>query len=95
MSNSWLDCRKRGLGGQGHIYELRERVKGGLGVRFKLRPYLHLCEPERVLPACPTGPLHAIRVGGVASSQVLPIEVRCVAVPIPPRPLIIRCAVVL
>lgn len=84
----------RGLGSQGHVHECRGRVKGQLagpqsGDRFNLRPYLHLCEPERVLPARPTGPLYTISVGGVASSQVLPIEVGGVAVPVPPRPLVV------
>lgn len=77
---------------------LRSRVswQGSASVVVLWVPsYLHLSEAQRVLPPRPAGPLHAIGVGGVASSQVLSIQVGGVAVPIPPRPLVVGGAVVL
>ena len=75
---------------------LRVRVRGGApGGGVFIGADLHLRGPEGVLPARPAGPLHAVGVGGVASPQVLPVEVGGVAVAVPPRPLVVRRTVVL
>lgn len=59
------------------------------------RPYLHLGELERVLPAGPGGPLDAVGVGRVGAAEVLPVEVGRVAVAVPPGPAVEGRAVVL
>lgn len=68
---------------------------GRSGVVIWVPSDLHLGEAQRVLPPRPAGPLHAVCVGGVASSQVLSVQVGGVAVPVPPRPLVVGGAVVL
>lgn len=71
------------------------KVGRGPGVVIWVPSDLHLGEAQRVLPPRPAGPLHAVGVGGVASSQVLSVQVGGVAIPVPPRPLVVGGAVVL
>ena len=79
-----------GLGGE------RVQVQGqSSGLWSGIGSDLHFGEAERVLPARPARPLHTVSVGGVASSQVLPVQVGGVTVTVPPRPLVVRCTVVL
>ncbi len=78
----------------GQRSEVRFRIRWS-GLWFSIWSDLHLSEPEWVLPARPAGPLHAISVGGVASSQVLAVQVGGVAVTVPPCPLIVCRTVVL
>lgn len=56
---------------------------------------LHLRELEGILPTSPGGPLDTVSVGRVLAAQVLAVEVGCVAVSVPPRPMVEGGAVVL
>lgn len=64
-------------------------------VRIAGGSYLHLGELQGVLPARPRGPLDAVSVGGVLTTQVLAVQVGRVAVAVPPGTVVEGGAVVL
>lgn len=58
-------------------------------------PYLHFSELEGVLPASPCGPLDAISIGSVLTTQILAVKVSSVTVAVPPSTMVEGGAVVL
>lgn len=70
-----------------------------MSVSFILRvtggSYLHFGKLQGVLPASPGGPLNAISIGGVLTTQVLAVKVGGVAVAVPPGTMVEGGAVVL
>lgn len=77
------------------LYVFFLSVRGERSIGFGCGPYLHLDESQRVLPPGPAGPLHTVSVRGVASFQVLPVQVGRVTVAVPPSALVVRGTVVL